>query len=126
MMELYHFKISSIVNATYEVGNFFHDSFQYKKLHWDDVGDQNILENLDSTVDSIHKSLTENKNVLVHCYLGRSRSVSIIIAYLCKYKNMTVDEALKFIQGLRPQARPNSGFMNQLNKFIKIKTEHKP
>ena len=46
--------------------------------------------------------------------MGKSRSVSVIIAYLKKYYNKTVNEALQFIKEKRPMANPNIGFIKQL------------
>ncbi|GAB1318324.1 tyrosine protein phosphatase yvh1 [Madurella fahalii] len=65
--------------------------------------------------------------VLVHCAMGKSRSVSAIIAYLLwkhphrfgqSYPTTTaqhaVSEALKWVRETRPVAEPNDGFMRQL------------
>lgn len=50
----------------------------------------NIL--IDSLTE-IHKNLSKGKNVYVHCQAGVSRSSSIVIAYLMKYKQMSLFEA---------------------------------
>jgi protein-tyrosine phosphatase len=119
MIELVHHQVKYIVNATYEVDNYFLDSFMYKKLHWDDTPYQK-LENMWEIIDSISKYLEQDQVVLVHCQQGRSRSVSVVIAYLVKFKNMTVEEALKFVQDQRPIAKPNYGFMQQLKEHFQL------
>jgi protein-tyrosine phosphatase len=53
-------------------------------------------------------------NVLVHCSAGISRSVTIVIAYMVREKNMSVNDALAFIRTKRPRANPNCGFISQL------------
>jgi len=51
---------------------------------------------------------------LIHCREGRSRSPSILIAYLIRYHHMTYEEALTLLQSKRPIVRPNPGFAEQL------------
>ena len=59
---------------------------------------------------------------LVHCKSGMSRSVSICIAYLIKYKKengnvMGAEQALKFVKEKRSFAKPIRNFMLQLLHF---------
>lgn len=53
-------------------------------------------------------------NILVHCQVGMSRSVSIVISYMVIVLGFTVDQSLKVIRERRPWACPNNGFMDQL------------
>jgi protein-tyrosine phosphatase len=52
------------------------------------------------SVDFIANAL-ESTNVLVHCLAGVSRSVSLVIAYLIKCKNMTYDRAYQMLKAKR-------------------------
>jgi len=63
----------------------------------------------------------ENNNefLLVHCQMGKSRSVSFIIAYLMKYMRMKFDDALLYLKRIRRTAFPNRGFINQLKEYEK-------
>ncbi len=47
--------------------------------------------------------------VLVHCYAGQSRSVALVLAYLCSALRMQLSDAYKLVLSARPSARPNSG-----------------
>jgi hypothetical protein len=49
-------------------------------------------------LEQIHEALTNNLRVLVHCYAGINRSCSVVACYLVKYRNMTGDEAVRFLQ----------------------------
>jgi dual specificity phosphatase 12 len=50
--------------------------------------------------------------------MGKSRSVTIMIAYLLrKYTHHTVSSALSLIRESRPIAEPNDGFMAQLELY---------
>ncbi len=62
----------------------------------------------------IHEYLRNGKKVIVHCYAGVSRSASTVIAYLIKYKGMSLEEAYKFVKKRRPIIDPNKGFMREL------------
>lgn len=63
---------------------------------------------------------------LVHCILGISRSVSMCVAYLMRYKEFIgkkntfgAEEAVTYIRERRQFARPNRGFMAQLLEYKK-------
>lgn len=59
-------------------------------------------------------------NILIHCYAGVSRSVTITIAYLMKFYGMSFKKALSLVRERRRQIYPNSGFINQLRSFEKM------
>ena len=60
----------------------------------------NIYDHFDSSVDWIAKHMKVT-NVLVHCIGGRSRSASIVIAYLIREKGMSSSDALIYLKGIR-------------------------
>lgn len=62
-------------------------------------------------------SSVDGGRVLVHCNAGVSRSVSIVTAYLMSTKKLTVQQALDVVRSCRPSAKPNQGFMKQLEVF---------
>jgi hypothetical protein len=81
------------------------------------LADRN-LEIIDFEITSrmINNAIIENKKVLVICAQGRSRSVAVIIAYLMRYKNMSLTEAKAHVKKLRPQINPEN-FMQQLQAW---------
>lgn len=65
-------------------------------------------------------NLNKTNNILVHCNAGTSRSVSFVISYLIKYKNMSLEEATHFIKNIRQESiytKPNIGFIKQLKSI---------
>ncbi|KAL8202232.1 UNVERIFIED_CONTAM: Dual specificity phosphatase dupd1 [Gekko kuhli] len=68
---------------------------------------------------------TFGHKVLVHCAMGRSRSASLVLAYLMIYKNMTVVDAID--QVLKHRCiLPNRGFLKQLRELdIKLALERR-
>jgi len=53
-------------------------------------------------------------SVLVHCYAGRSRSATIVVAYVAAVQGVSISTALDLVQSRRPVAQPNMNFMRQL------------
>ena len=58
-------------------------------------------------------------NILVHCQVGMSRSVTVVISYMVVVLGFTVEESLRIIRERRPWACPNNGFMDQLKDLQK-------
>ncbi|XP_050368977.1 dual specificity protein phosphatase 1-like [Argentina anserina] len=55
-------------------------------------------------------------SVLVHCFVGKSRSVTIVLAYLMKRHGMSLNEALEHVRSRRPRASPNASFLTSSMK----------
>ncbi|KAG7086182.1 hypothetical protein E1B28_002140 [Marasmius oreades] len=75
---------------------------------------------LESVCAFIEGSLRSGRGVLVHCQQGVSRSTSIVIAYLIRYKLMSYDQAFEFVLKRRPCAQPNSGFVVALREWENV------
>ena len=52
--------------------------------------------------------------MLVHCAQGRSRSATIVIAYLMTAKKMRLREAYDLVKRKRPQISPNPCYLKDL------------
>jgi len=116
--------IETIVSAILGASAVFPFDFNYERAKLRDVEYEDILGDLDRLLPEIHKNLIQKKGVLVHCHHGKSRSVSIVAAYLIKYKHMSAGEALKFIKEKRSQIDPNPSYISQLHTFeLKVKQE---
>lgn len=72
--------------------------------------------------DKIHEHIKRGGRVMVHCHLGISRSTTFVLAYLMKYRGMSLSNAYDFVLEKRSCIRPNLGFCEQLidyeNKLI--------
>ena len=74
-------------------------------------------EQLLLAINWLNQQISENKNVVVHCALGRGRSVLVVAAYLlAKNPNLTVDDALREINQIRQTARLNKRQLASLQK----------
>jgi len=73
---------------------FFPDLFSYAVIPADDIGSFNMLQYFDCAtkyIHSLHKTGAER--ILIHCSVGRSRSVAIVLAYLIRYHGHTLNSA---------------------------------
>ncbi|KPA74795.1 putative Dual-specificity protein phosphatase [Leptomonas pyrrhocoris] len=66
---------------------------------------------------SVAAGKTSHPAVLVHCQKGRSRSATIVLAYLIYTNGWSVAEAMKYVATRRPCVEPNIGFMEELRKL---------
>lgn len=80
-----------------------------------------IQKHLHFAADFIHKYMESNKDtdnyVMIHCFAGASRSPTITAAYLIKYREMTVENALNLLASKRSVAHPKQYFKEQLAIF---------
>ncbi|ORC88645.1 phopshatase [Trypanosoma theileri] len=83
----------------------------------DDLPGEDFRSLFDKAFNFIDKAKNDNKGVLLHCFAGLSRSVTVAAAYLMNRHGMTRDEALALIKEARPAAQPNPGFMEMLAKY---------
>lgn len=99
------------------------EKYEHLNIEVDDVEDENLLGEFENSGKFIEEGLKNGKDgkkggVLVHCAMGKSRSVTIIIAYLLRqYPHHTVSSALSLVREARPMAEPNDGFMAQLELY---------
>lgn len=54
-------------------------------------------------VDFIHENASLGKTTYVHCKAGRGRSTTVVLCYLVQHKNMTPDDAYKYVRSVRPR-----------------------
>ncbi|CAF9917177.1 hypothetical protein IMSHALPRED_003488 [Imshaugia aleurites] len=80
----------------------------------DDKPAEDLLAIFGPTSDLIEEKRAEGKKILVHCRMGISRSVTLVMAYLMRAWGVGFPEAQTFVKEKRPMASPNRGFCEQL------------
>lgn len=114
LSQLQHFDIScvlSVVTAR-ELGN--HPGMERLFLNIRDSDKENIAMLFEPACEFIQRAKAAGKRILVHCMAGRSRSATLVIAFLMRSSNMTLHDAFVFVKQKRPIVYPNIGFWLQL------------
>lgn len=112
-------EIKFVVNATIELPDTPLPDIapEYLRVPVKDTRESNLLDYFDKVADLIEKTRQDDGRSLVHCVAGVSRSVSLVLAYLMKYSNMSLKSAFQYVRSVRPQVRPNIGFFKQLIEY---------
>lgn len=95
-------------------------SLSYLKINIDDSMETDIKAYFDRATQFIHTSIqsTTDGCCLVHCKEGKSRSVTMLIAYGMKHKNMSLKTAYdNIMQVTDGRPRMNDGFKRQLMEY---------
>ncbi|KAI0994814.1 hypothetical protein K3495_g13368 [Podosphaera aphanis] len=117
--------ITHIVSVLkYDFKNFKNEGkYEHLRIEVNDMEDVNLLEEFENSGAWIEAALKDGKDgrpgsVFVHCAMGISRSVTIVLAYLLrKNPELSVADALALVRQSRPKAHPNDGFMSQLELY---------
>ncbi len=87
---------------------------------WAMGADMHRLESyLDAATEFIASILAAQGKVLVHCYAGTSRSVAVVVAYLCRYAGMDFKEAYAFVRAKHPEANISTPFVLALRNWLR-------
>ncbi|PRP89086.1 hypothetical protein PROFUN_01806 [Planoprotostelium fungivorum] len=111
--------IGYIVNATTEIKNTFEKEYKYLRISIQDSSDVDILTHVGRVCDFIEEGMGEKKNTLVHCQLGRSRSVSFVLSFLMTRRGFSLGEALGKVTHAKEDIQINDGFKKQLMELDK-------
>ena len=111
--------IQYIVNATCEIPNYYEGEISknitYMKIPISDLKGSSIKDYLDRSYTFItHANDIGTGNILIHCYMGSSRSAAVVIYYLMKMHKKTLEEAMDFIKSKRDIVNLNTCFIDDL------------
>lgn len=113
--------IRYIVNVTQEVPNFYEDSRCYCRLSSRDVEGCTLPWHWTSRF--IHQALISSEKVLIHCFLGRSRSVAVACHYLMSHLGHSFESAYAHLSRQRPVASLNAKLAEELSADLTFASE---
>ena len=103
--------VQAVVNVTEEIPNFYSNHLAYHNIVIGDVEGACMDPcKIAAAVAFMNDHLREGKSVLVHCFMGRSRSVAIVCAYLMAHCNMCLENAYGQVKANRPNINMNNSF----------------
>ncbi|CUS23993.1 LAQU0S13e00892g1_1 [Lachancea quebecensis] len=76
-----------------------------------------ICADLPKLTQIIHQAALARKRVLVHCQCGVSRSASLIVAYIMRYQNLSLNDAYNKLKSVAKDISPNMSLIFQLMEW---------
>jgi protein tyrosine/serine phosphatase len=113
--------IKYIINITAEINNYYPDNITYVNYRLYDNNKETIIHFLEDSYKKIKEFQSNNDgNILIHCFMGASRSATILAYYLMREKGFTPLESYNFIKSKRSLINPTHKLFKDLSKSHKI------
>jgi protein-tyrosine phosphatase len=108
--------INIILNITDEIDNFYEaeNNITYYKFPISDNNCDDISNILNESYNVIEHHLEIGDRILVHCYMGASRSASVVIHYIMKKYGISYEQTLYLVKKGRPVVNLTEKFQNTL------------
>ncbi|XP_026170262.1 dual specificity protein phosphatase 12 isoform X2 [Mastacembelus armatus] len=93
---------------------------------WVNVLDEvtsDLLSHMDDCFVFIQEAVSGGQAAVVHCQAGRSRSATIVIAYLMKKYQLGLSEAYHRLKSVKQDVQVNRGFEEQLSLYEAMQCE---
>lgn len=109
--------ITCVINCSLTPPTYSTSNIRYRAIAVEDNERANIKCYFEEVSDLIHEEEEKGGKTLVYCVAGISRSASLCIAYLMKYRKLNLRSAFFFLQSRRRIVHPNNGFFKQLIEY---------
>ncbi|KAM6918260.1 dual specificity protein phosphatase 18 [Xenentodon cancila] len=107
--------ITLIVNATLSHTCPVYPGVECVRVPVCDLPNARLSDHFDRVAERIHGNRVGG--TLVHCVAGMSRSPALVMAYLMRFRGVTLCQAHRWVQESRPFVRLNAGFWEQLLQY---------
>lgn len=108
--------IKYIVNVTSEISNYYESAgIVYYRIPIRDDNNESIQSYLDESYNKINEFMSKNDgNILVHCYMGASRSATIVAKFISTKEEIDITEVIANLTEKRPIVNPTQQFIKDL------------
>jgi hypothetical protein len=112
--------IKYIINITAEITNYYPNDITYVNYKMHDNNKESILNYLEDSYKKI-KQFQENNNgnILIHCFMGASRSATLVAYYLMREYNLEPYHIYKLLKKRRKLVNPTKLLYNDLKRIKK-------
>jgi hypothetical protein len=123
MLKKYGF--GRVLNVAHDCDEVNSDLLIYKKYSFRDCSDdaELIKNNLEDCIDFIEEGIRQNEKVLIHCFAGLSRSVTIAIGYMMKKKADELKKKKNSGIDIEKSESEYELYCNALDKIQKIRNK---
>ena len=115
---LKQYNIKLIINVTPCISNYYENEIEYYNYNTLDLNSGSLLAFYDLFYDLIEKN--QDKQILVHCFAGKSRSAALMLYYLMRKYQWQYDTALAYLKQRRPEINLNVVFVNEIQSLLPI------
>ena len=110
-----YYNIKYIINITNEISNYYPEDITYVNYKIYDNNKDRIGDFLDDSFLKLNEFINNNDgNILVHCFMGASRSATVVAYYLIKQFNLSPKLAIISLKEKRITVNLTNRFYNDL------------
>jgi len=115
-----YYNIKYIINVTNEISNYYPEDITYVNYKIYDNNKDKISDFLDDSYIKLKEFINNNNgNILVHCFMGASRSATVVAHYLIKEFNLSPELAIINLKEKRITINLTNRFYNDLQEKYK-------
>jgi protein-tyrosine phosphatase len=82
-----------------------------------------LLRHLEEVLTTTHSEVSAGQPTLMHCHAGKDRTGLALTAYLVRYHDLEVEEAIARVRGVQPVAMSAPGYEATARRFAQREQE---
>lgn len=117
--------ILNVASRDVEICPYYSNDMRVLTIDLRDDDQENILRVFDQAFQFIDEARKNQSRILVHCSHGQSRSPAIVLAYLMRTYQVSLEQCLIHVIKARSCILPNDGFLKQLILYDRLLVERR-